>query len=124
MSVPRASHELETRTKRLLRLEKTPQESTLVLSEEQIQLLERHSTAFRCRHVEVSAPGELLNHDTFSWGTLKGVGKVYVQVVVEVFCSRAFAKVYNSKMPVTACELLYDWALPFHEALGCRSGPC
>ena len=71
------------------------------VSEEQIQLLERHSTDFRCRHVEVSAPGELLNQDTFYWGTLKGVGKVYVQVVVDVFCSLAFAKVYNSKMPVS-----------------------
>lgn len=111
-------NELETRTKRLLRLEKTAQESTLVLSEEQIQLLERHSTDFRCRHVEVSAPGELLNQDTFYWGTLKGVGKVYVQVVVDVFCSLAFAKVYNSKMPVTACDLLYDRVMPFYEALG------
>jgi transposase InsO family protein len=53
------------------------------------------------------APGELLNQDTFYWGTLKGVGKVYVQVVVDTFCSLAFARCYNSKMPVTirwACQ--------------------
>jgi hypothetical protein len=37
--------------------------------------------------------------DTFYWGTLRGVGKVYVQVVVDVFCFFAFAKVYTSKMP-------------------------
>lgn len=37
-------------------------------------------------------PGGLLNQDTFYWGTLKGVGKVCVQVVVDVFCSLAFAK--------------------------------
>ena len=70
------------------------------------------------RHIEVNAPGELLNQDTFYWGTLKGVGKVYVQVVVDAFCSLAFAKVYTSKMPVTAAELLYDRVLPFYEALG------
>jgi len=111
-------HNLETRTKRLLRLEQTARETTFVLSEEQIRILERHSTDFCCRHVESSRPGELLNQDTFYWGTLKGVGKVYIQVVVDVFCSLAFAKVYNSKMPVTACDLLYDRVLPFYEDLG------
>ena len=70
------------------------------------------------RHIEVNAPGELLNQDTFYRGTLKGVGKVYVQVVVDAFCSLAFAKVYTSKMPVTAAELLYERVPPFYEALG------
>jgi transposase InsO family protein len=115
-------HNLETRTKRLLRLEDTARDTTFVLSEQQIKLLERHSTEFRCRHVESSRPGELLNQDTFYWGTLKGVGKVYVQVVVDVFCSLAFAKVYNSKMPITACDLLYDRVLPFYEDLGVSVG--
>jgi transposase InsO family protein len=116
-------HDLETRLKRLLRLEQAvAQDTTLVLAEEQIRLLERHSVDFRCRHVEAHQPGELLNQDTFYWGTLKGVGKVYVQVVVDVFCSFAFAKVYTSKMPVTACDLLYDRVLPFYEALGVAIG--
>ena len=111
-------HGLETRHRRLLRLEQKMQEDTYVLSEGQIELLERHSVDFRCRHVEASRPGELLNQDTFYWGTLKGVGKVYVQVVVDVFCSLAFAKVYTSKMPITACDLLHERVLPFYEALG------
>jgi transposase InsO family protein len=113
---------LETRHRRLLRLEQQAQEDTFVLSEEQIELLERHSVDFRCRHVESTAPGELLNQDTFYWGTLKGVGKVYVQVVVDTFCSLAFAKVYTSKMPITACDLLYERVLPFYEALGVEVG--
>jgi len=111
-------HGLETRHKRLLRLEQRMQQDTYVLSEEQIERLERHSVDFRCRHVEARRPGELLNQDTFYWGTLKGVGKVYVQVVVDVFCSLAFAKVYTSKMPITACDLLYERVLPFYQALG------
>ena len=115
-------HDLETRLKRLLRLERVAQDSTLVLSDEQLRLLERHSVEFRCRHVETTRPGELLNQDTFFWGTLKGVGKVYVQVVVDVFCSLAFAQVYTSKMPVTACDLLYARVLPFYEALGVSVG--
>jgi transposase InsO family protein len=115
-------HDLETRHKRLLRLEKQLHDDTFILSEEQIALLERHSVDFRCRHVEASRPGELLNQDTFYWGTLKGVGKVYVQVVVDVFCSLAFAKVYTSKMPITACDLLYDRVLPFYRELGVEVG--
>jgi transposase InsO family protein len=78
-------HGLETRHRRLLRLEQHVQQDTYVLSEEQIELFEHHSADFRCRHVEASRPGELLNQDTFYWGTLKGVGKVYVQGVVDVF---------------------------------------
>ncbi len=115
-------HDLETRTKRLLRLERTASDTTFVLSDEQVRLLERHSVDFRCRHVEASRPGELLNQDTFFWGVLKGVGKIYVQVVVDVFCSIAFAKVYISKMPITACDLLYDRVLPFYAALGVEVG--
>jgi transposase InsO family protein len=111
-------HDLETRYKRLLRLEAEAREQTHVLTEEQIRLLERHSPEFRMRHVETSAPGELLNQDTFYWGTLKGVGKIYVQVVIDAFCSLAFAKVYTSKMPITAADLLYDRVLPFYDALG------
>jgi hypothetical protein len=87
-------NDLETRTKRLMRLERESREATtFVLTEEQVRLLERHSPDFRCRHVESSAPGELLNQDTFHWGTLKGVGKVYVQVVVDTFCSATLCQV-------------------------------
>ena len=66
------------------------------------------------RHVEVNALGNLLKQDTFYWGTLKGVGKVYVQIVVDTFCSLAFVKVYISKMPITAAELPYDRVPPDH----------
>jgi len=111
-------HDLETRYKRLMRLELHAQDDTVVLSEKQVELLERHSCEFRMRHVKANAPGERLNQDTFYWGTLKGVGKVYVQVVVDVFCSLAFAKVYTWKMPVTSADLLYERVLPFYDASG------
>lgn len=114
-------HDIETRHKRLMRLERHARQQTFVLSEAQIKLLERHTSDFRSRHVEASRPGELLNQDTFYWGTLKSVGKVYVQVIVDVSCSFAFGKVYTSKMPITACDLLSyrptrTWASP--------SAPC
>lgn len=50
--------------------------NTPVLTEEQVRFLERHSPEFRMRHVETSAPGELLNQDPFYWGTLKDLGKI------------------------------------------------
>ena len=112
-------HDLETRYKRLMRLEEHARgEPPIELTQSQVELLERHSAGFRCRHVEADRPGQLLNQDTFFWGTIKGVGKVYVQVVVDVFCSMAFAKVYTSKMPVTAADTIYDRVLPFYEAMG------
>lgn len=113
-------HDVETRYKRLLWLERQVREQSFELSAEQVRLLERHSPDFRVRHVEATRVGELLNQDTFYWGTLKGVGKVYVQVVVDVSCSFAFAKVYTSKMPITCADLLNDRVLPFYDALGLK----
>jgi hypothetical protein len=43
----RLPHGLERRHKRLLRLEQHAQDDTIVLSETQIRLLERHSVEFR-----------------------------------------------------------------------------
>lgn len=111
-------HDLLKRHQRLLRLEAHARDTTFVLSDAQMRLLEKAGSDVVPQHVESSAPGELLNQDTFYWGTLKGVGKVYVQVVVDTFCSLAFAKVYTSKMPVTAADTLYERVLPFYEALG------
>ncbi len=43
-------------------------------------------------------------------------------LAVDVFCSAAFAKVYTSKMPITACDLLYERVLPFYVELGVEVG--
>ena len=65
--------------------------------------------------------GELLNQDKFYWGTPKGVSKAYVQVVIDVFCSRAFLGPYMAKLPVPYADLLYDRVLPFYGALSVKS---
>lgn len=41
------------------------------------------------------------------------MGKAYVQVVADTFCSLAFAKTYRWKMPIKAYDLLYERVLPF-----------
>jgi transposase InsO family protein len=45
-------------------------------------------------------------------GTLKGVGRVYQQTFVDTYCKVAFAKLYKTKTPITAADLLNDQVLP------------
>jgi len=111
---------LESRLKRLLALEKRHQEEGFLLNEEQIRLLEKNSPEFRERHVESSRPGELLSQDSFLVGCLKGIGRVYMQAVVDVYCSFGFAKLYTSKLPVTTVDVLNDRALPFYDEQGLK----
>ncbi len=106
---------LQTRHHRLLRLEETVQKRKIKLSEEQIQALERFDPEYRERHIEVNATGELVAVDTFFAGTLKGVGKVYIQTVLDCFSRFVWARLYTSKMPVTAVQVLNNHALPFFE---------
>ena len=76
-------HGLLTKHERPLRLEKATSESKLELTEEQIRLLERFSPEFRERHIEAPHTGSLVAVDTFFVGTLKGVGKVYLQTAID-----------------------------------------
>jgi hypothetical protein len=54
---------------RWLALEARNAEQAIVLSQEQIDFLEKQNPCFRERHVESSRPGELLCQDTFFVGT-------------------------------------------------------
>ncbi len=53
-------------------------------------------------------------------GHVKGIGRVYLQAVVDTYGSFAFGKLYSSKIPETAVDLLYDRVLPFYEAQGIK----
>ena len=108
-------NKLLTRHHRLLRLEETVRKRKIKLTEEQIQALERFDPEFRERHIEVHATGELVAVDTFFAGTLKGVGKVYIQTVLDCFSRHVRARLHTSKMPVTAVQILNNHVLPFFE---------
>ena len=99
-------HGLTTKHERLLRLEETARERKLKLTDEQIELLERFSPEFRERHIEVHYPGDLVAVDTFFVGTLKGVGKVYLQTVLDCFSRYAWGRLYTSKLPLTAVQVM------------------
>ncbi len=111
---------LKRRHERLLRLEKTVRERDFELTEEQILALERFDLEYRERHIEVKKTGELVAVDTFFAGTLKGVGKVYIQTVLDCFSRYVWARLYTSKMPVTAVQILNNHVLPFFEEHGVK----
>lgn len=109
---------VETRYKRILRLEEELHGKSIELTEEQIRLIEKANPCFRERHVESPYPGYLLSQDTFMVGTIKGVGRIYLQAVVDTYGSYAFGKLYTSKHPITAVDVLNDRALPFYRSHG------
>lgn len=99
---------------RLLKLEEKHAQDPIELTAEQIALIEKANPSFAERHVESSRPGELLAQDLFSVGHLKGVGKVYVDVVVDTYGSYAFGFLHTSKLPEAAVAVLHNDALPFY----------
>ena len=111
-------HGLENRYKRLLELEKRMCRDVLTLNEEQIRLLEKHNPEFRERHVESHWPGYLLCQDTFFVGVLKGVGRLWLQAVVDTYTSYAFCKLYTSRSAITSADILNDSVLPFFSGEG------
>lgn len=89
------------------------------LSEEQIEALEK----LRQRDVgeaetETHHPGFLLSQDTFYAGFMKGVGRIYLQAVIDTYSKAGFGKLYTSKLPVTAADVLNDPVFPFFEEQG------
>jgi hypothetical protein len=74
---------METRYKRLLRLEEEHAGKGFELTEQQIRLIEKANPCFKERHVESDYPGQLLSQDTFYVGRLKGIGRIYLQAVVD-----------------------------------------
>jgi transposase InsO family protein len=108
--------DLVTRYRRLLRLEEEKNGQDINLTEEQIRFLEKANPCFRERKVESPYPGYLLSQDTFHVGRIKGVGRIWLQVVVDTYGSFAFGKLYTSKLPETAVDVLYDRVLPFYES--------
>jgi len=109
-------HGMLTRHERLLRLEASVRERQIELSDDQVRALERFSPEFRDRHIETRHTGDLVAVDTFFVGTLKGVGRVYLQSVIDCFSRYAWGRLYTSKLPITAVHVLNEDVLPFFEA--------
>lgn len=110
---------LESFKKRLAALERHVAETGEVLTEAQVQALERKQDDDLVHgEIETAHPGYLGSQDTFYVGTLKGVGRIYQQTFVDTYSKWAAAKLYTTKTPITAADMLNDRVLPFFAEQG------
>jgi hypothetical protein len=83
-------------TARRIRSAKMAQD--LVLTEAQIQALERPKVDKEAHgEFESECPGYCGAQDTFYVGTLKGVGRIYQQTFIDTYAKVASAKLYDRK---------------------------
>jgi transposase InsO family protein len=112
-------HGLQTFKLRLAALEKRIAAEGGPLTEKQLQALERkQEDDLACGQIETAHPGYLGSQDTFYVGNMKGVGRIYQQTFVDTYAKVAFAKLYTTKTPISAADLLNDRVLPFYESHG------
>ena len=108
-------HDLANFKQRLHALEAKVAAEGLILTEAQVKAMERkklEEEAFG--EIDTAHPGYLGYQDTYYVGTFKGVGRVYQQTYVDTYSKVAQAKLYSTKTPITAADLLNDKVLPFY----------
>jgi transposase InsO family protein len=101
---------------RIKALEEKSARENFILTESQVQALERKKyDDVVAGEIETAHPGYLGSQDTYYVGNLKGVGRIYQQTFIDTYAKVGFAKLYTTKTPITSADLLNDRVLPFYE---------
>lgn len=112
-------HTLQSRKLRLKALEKKVAEEGIVLTEAQVVALEQQRASDALHgEIETEHPGYLGSQDTYYVGSIKGIGRIYQQTFVDTYSKVAACKLYTTKTPITAADLLNDRVLPMLEDNG------
>lgn len=108
-------HNLENFKKRLKALETKVANEGIILNDQQIAALEKKKHDDEaCGEIETVHPGYLGCQDTFYVGNLKGVGRIYQQTFIDSYSKVVHCKLYTTKTPITAADILNDKVLPFY----------
>ncbi len=107
-------NEMSNRYVRWLKLEKLAHYQQIELSGEQVAFLEKQNPAFKEKHNQSNAPGELLCHDTSRIFQMKNKMDIYLHIVVDTYCSLAFTIIDWDNYPEITLMLLRDRVLPFY----------